>query len=272
MTRIKWLAAAAILTMSFNGQTVLADDGGISFGGSPHLMDGHATVAMKDEVVTMDIGDKVIKVDCKFHFHNDGPAALVRMGFPDEGQGAAEPYEGVDIRPTGSKLKATFLTYNSWVDGKKVPTKLVPTDNRELYWHTKTVNFKPKSDSLIRDSYTLPPGAQVTAENGMYQQTYYVLHTGSSWHGPIGKAEIVVKFAPDVVHGAIHLKALSSIPGGDVKRLKWSTLPANTVIYEGPVEPKVEGDTLRFVCENLKPTEKDDVHLYYAFRLLHNGM
>ncbi|HEY9791004.1 MAG TPA: hypothetical protein V6D22_11430 [Candidatus Obscuribacterales bacterium] len=270
MTRIKRLAAAALLAMSFTGQIARADDGGISFGGSPHLMGAHASVAMKDEVVTMDISDKLIKVDCKFLFHNDGPAAVVRMGFPDQGQGAAEPYEGVDIRPTGSNLKATFRTYDSWVDGKKVATKLVPTNNRELYWHTKTVSFKPKSDCLIRDTYTLEPGAQVTAENGMYQQTYYVLHTGSSWHGPIGKAEIIVKFAPDVVHGPINLRALSSIPGKDVKHLKWSTMPANTVIYEGPVEPKVEGNTLRFVCENLKPTEKDDVHLYYAFRMLHN--
>src|SRR5271168_2104093 len=76
-----------------------ADDGGISFGGNPHLMNGHATVAMKDEVVKMDVHDKVIKVDCKFLFHNSGPTCTVRMGFPDQGLGAAEPYQG-DPVPT----------------------------------------------------------------------------------------------------------------------------------------------------------------------------
>jgi hypothetical protein len=246
-----------------------ADDGGISFGGSPHLLTGHATVAMKDEVVKMDVQEKVIKVDCKFLFHNSGPACIVRMGFPDEGQGAAEPYQG-DPVPTGPNLKATFLSYESWVDGKKVPTKLIPTNDRSLYWHAKTVTFKANSDCIIRDVYSLPPGAQVTSENGMYQQTSYVLHTGASWHGPIGRAEIIVKFAPDVVQAPIQLKAMSSLTNHSLEHLKWSTFPKGTVIYEGPSTPSLDGNTLRFVRTNVVPTKKDDVHLYYGFRMLPN--
>ncbi|HEY9719722.1 MAG TPA: hypothetical protein V6C69_19740, partial [Trichormus sp.] len=171
-----------------------ADDGGISFGGSPHLMSGHVSVAMQSEVVHMNIGDKLIKVDCEFVFNNSGPAATVRMGFPDQGQGAAEPYQG-DPLPPLSKLKATFRSYDSYVDGKKVPTKLIPGSDREHFWHTKTVTFKANSDCHIHDVYTLEPGAQMTSENGMYRQTSYTLHTGSSWHGPIGSADIVVTFA-----------------------------------------------------------------------------
>jgi hypothetical protein len=246
-----------------------ADDGGISFGGSPHLMKGHATVAMKDEVVKMDVQEKVIKVDCKFLFHNSGPACTVRMGFPDQGLGAAEPYQG-DPVPTGPGLKATFLTYESWVDGKKVSTKLVPTNDRSLYWHTKTVTFKANSDCVIRDVYTLPPGAQMTSENGSYQQTYYVLHTGASWHGPIGRAEIIVSFAPGVVQAPIQLKALNSLPDKDLQRLKWSEFPQGTVIYEGPCVPKLDRNSLRFVRASFRPTKNDDLHLYYGFRLTTN--
>jgi hypothetical protein len=245
-----------------------ADDGGISFGGNPHLMTGHATVAMKDEVVKMDVHDKVIKVDCKFLFHNSGPTCTVRMGFPDQGLGAAEPYQG-DPVPT-KNLKATFLTYDSWVDGKKVPTKLIPTNDRALYWHTKTVTFKGNSDCVIRDVYTLPPGGQVTNENGLYQQTYYVLHTGASWHGPIGRAEIIANFDPSVVHAPIQLKALSSLPDQDLGHLKWSELPAGTIIYAGPSKPNLDGNSVRFVRTNIVPTKNDDIHLYYAYRKLTN--
>ncbi len=248
-----------------------ADDGGISFGGAPHLMGGHASVAMQDEVITMDVKEKAIDVDCKFLFHNSGPKCTVRMGFPDEGTGAAEPYQGEDKVPTGSALHATFTSYDSWVDGKKVPTKIISTSDRALYWHTKSVTFKAKSDCEVRDKYSLPPGAQVTSENGLYQQTYYVLHTGASWHGPIGKAEIVVKFAPNTVPAPIELKAVSSLPGQSIDHLKWSSLPPGTVIYSGPSTPTLEGNTLRFVRTSFKPTINDDVHLYYGYHKLQNG-
>jgi hypothetical protein len=258
-----------IALFAFAAQPAFADDGGISFGGSPHLMKGHATVAMKDEVVKMDVQEKVIKVDCKFLFHNSGPACTVRMGFPDQGLGAAEPYQG-DPVPIGPGLKATFLTYDSWVDGKKVSTKLVPTNDRSLYWHTKTVTFKANSDCVIRDVYTLPPGAQMTSENGSYQQTYYVLHTGASWHGPIGRAEIIITFAPQVVSTPIQLKALNSLPDKDLQHLKWSELPKGTIIYEGSCTPKLDGNSLHFVRASFRPTKSDDIHLYYGFHMTTN--
>lgn len=265
-----WLTTALFITATALLEPLAhADDGGISFGGSPHLLKGHATVAMKDEVVKVDIHEKVINVDCKFLFHNSGPACTVRMGFPDEGKGAAEPYQG-DPVPTGPNLHATFLTYQSWVNGKKVPTQLIPTNDRSLYWHAKTVTFKANSDSVIRDVYTLPPGAQVTSENGLYQQTYYVLHTGASWHGPIGRAEIIVNFDPATIHAPIHLTALGSLPKHSLEFLKWSTLPEGTIIYEGPSLPKLEGNSLRFVRTNFLPTTSDDIHLYYGYHKLTN--
>lgn len=257
-------AALAIIV-----QAARADDGGISFGGSPHLLKGHATVAMKSEVVKMDVHDKVIKVDCRFLFHNSGPACTVRMGFPDEGTGAAEPYQGFPV-PRGPNLRATFLSYESWVNGKKVATKLIPTNDRSLYWHTKVVTFKANSDSVIRDVYTLPPGAQATSENGLYWQTGYVMHTGASWHGPIERAEIIVNMGPDVVKAPIQLKALNSLPEKKIEHLKWSTLPEGTVIYDGLCCPKVDGNTLRFVRTNFRPTTNDDIHLCYGYHPLTN--
>jgi hypothetical protein len=258
------LASIGILLLSVSAR---ADDGGISFGGTPYLLKGHPSVSMQDEVVNIDIHKDIIKVDCKFLFHNSGPECTVRMGFPDQGLGAEEPYQGEDV-PMSARVKATFLTYDSYVDGKKVPTKLVPTDDRGLYWHAKTVTFKAKSNCIIRDTYTLKPGAQVTAENGMYQQTYYILHTGASWHGPIGKAKITLNFAPDAQASPIKLQPVSKAAGSDPPHLKWSQLPVGTVLYEGPCEPKVEGQSLHFVTTNLRPALKDDIHVYYAYRKL----
>jgi hypothetical protein len=261
------LSLAAIL-ISACGAGARADDGGISFGGSPHLLTGHASVSMQSEVVRIDIHKEIINVDCKFVFHNSGPASTVRMGFPDEGQGAEEPYQGFPVPK--HNLKAGFETYKSYVDGKQVPTKLVPTNDRTLYWHTKTVTFKPKSDCIIRDVYTVKPGAQVTNENGLYRQTSYVLHTGASWHGPIGKAEIIVTFAPDAVPEEILLKPFSSLTEKRLQDLKWSLLPRGTVIYDGLGEPKLAGRTLTYVRTNFKPDKKDDLHLYYGWKVLTN--
>lgn len=266
---LPFAAIAVFLSATLSTSAVRADDGGISFGGSPHLLKGHPSVSMQSEVVNIDVHKDIIQVDCKFVFHNSGNASTVRMGFPDQGLGAEEPYQGEPV-PKGPGLKATFLTYESYVDGRKVPTKLVPTDDRSLYWHAKTVTFKGKSDCIIRDVYTLKPGAQVTMENGMYRQTSYVLHTGASWHGPIGKADIIIKFAPDVEPVPIKVRALNSLPERDLQHLKWSKLPAGTVVYEGPCTPKVKGQTMVFEKGAFEPSKKDDIRVYYAWKKLAN--
>lgn len=149
-------------------------------------------------------------------------------------------------------------------------TRIVPTQDRTLYWHAKTVKFKAHSDCIVRDLYTLAPGSQVTMENGLYQQTSYVLHTGASWRGVIGKAEIAVKLAHDAQPTRIKLQRLSSLADQDLEHLKWSALPAGTVIYEGPCRAELHNSTIYFRKENFKPSGKDDIHLYYGWRPLTN--
>lgn len=91
------IASALFITVPACG---LADDGGISFGGSPHLLRGHNSVSMTSEKVSIAVHKNLIKVDCSFVFHNGGPTCVVRMGFPDQGLGAAEPYQGEAV-PSG---------------------------------------------------------------------------------------------------------------------------------------------------------------------------
>ncbi len=265
-----FLAPLIVLTLSLLSAGALADDGGISLGGSPHLLKGHPSVSMKNEVVQIDIKDKLITVDCKFVFQNSGPACTVRMGFPDQGLGAEEPYQGEPLPPL-SKLKATFLSYQSYVNGKNVPTRLIPTSDRGLFWHEKTVKFPADNELVVRDVYTLNPGQQVTNENGIYKQTGYVLHTGASWRGPIGQAEVIINFNKDALAAPIQLKSIKTLP---VKQqfsdLKWSQIPAGTVIYDGFSVPQLKERTIRFLRSNFEPTSKDDIKLYYGYHPLTN--
>ncbi|MDQ2688477.1 MAG: DUF4424 domain-containing protein, partial [Armatimonadota bacterium] len=109
--------------------------------------------------------------------------------------------------------------------------------------------------------YTLETGAQ-SLGYGLLFQTYYILHTGASWRGPIGRAEILVTFAPEAVPTPIHLTALRSLkeqaPSNFNRR-------RNTVIWDGAVRPTVKGRTLRFVRSGWDPSEKDDVALFFGF-------
>ena len=41
----------------------------------------------------------------------------------------------------------------------------------------------------------------------------------------------------------------------------------NTVVWTGPAKPSVSGRTLRFVRNNFKPSEKDDIDLFFGYRV-----
>ncbi len=52
--------------------SALANDGGISMGGTPRLLSGHPSVEMQSEVINMKVGDKQVEVECNFVFVNTG--------------------------------------------------------------------------------------------------------------------------------------------------------------------------------------------------------
>ena len=245
--------------------TARADDGGISFGGLPHLLSGHPSVAMQSEVVRMTIGKENVKVDCQFVFHNSGPACTVRMGFPDQARGseAEDDYENAGKGPA----KGAFISYTSYVDGMKVPTTTIHGDKTGDVWHAKTVSFGANATRHVRDVYTVPVGGQITEHSGSYSQAFYVLRTGASWHGAIGRATVIVTFQPGAIHTPLHLVRLSTIPGNNPAAWTgWNKTRPGTVVYRGPSTPTVQGRTLTFVRTNLKPAYLDDILLYFGYR------
>ena len=248
-------------------QIVQANDGALSYGGTPRLMNGEGTVSMQSEVILMDIGLKEVKVDCRFVFKNHGSARTVRMGFPD----------GDDYFRNNSdaKLVSAFSSFQSYIDGKPVKTTLVrgrnKTDKTVLY-HTKNVAFAKGQTRSVRDVYTVPVGGAMTDQSGYFATTFYILHTGSSWRGNIGRSEIIARFRRVKLtkpeqdgrkYQIVSPLASSSLSGEEFQSLKWTRPDREVVVYKGPGRPTVDRNTLRWVRTNWRPTKKDDVSLVF---------
>ena len=256
----KGVVAFVFVAVCFAGSVAHANDGGIAFGGSPKLLSGHPTVRMESELIQMNVGEKTVVVDCKFIFVNNGPACKVRMGFPDQGVGASDPDEENARDWKKSPPVTTFTSFQSWVNGGEVPTKLIRANEPGKFWHTKTVTFPANSRTVIRDLYHVPVGGGfVGSINGDAipgDETSYIVHTGSSWKGTIGRTEIVVKFNRKGMSGPL-------IPVKGEPKVKFDKEPY-VVYYTGISEPVVDGTTFRFIRKNWRPNEKDDLYLAFA--------
>ncbi len=250
-----------------------ADDGGLAYGGSPRLLKGHPTVTMLRELIQITVSkESFLKADCLFVFTNNGPACSVRMGFPDEGDAASDPdkdYDGDNVLKTPPKT--TFESFVSYVQGSKVATRLIRANESGHYWHTKTVKFPAHASIEVRDVYTQYGGGGVAVCGGQVasaMQIGYILHTGASWHGNIGRCEVVVTFKSDSMP-----KTLKAVPIGKVsydsdgRYLKIGIPSKNVVVWKGPCPPSVNGRTLRFVRQNFRPREKDDIELTYGYEV-----
>ena len=247
-----------------------ANDGGLAMGGSPRLLSGHPSVTMTREVINLTVKKEKVTVDCQFVFTNHGPACTVRMGFPDEGIGAEDPDEEVnDLSKTPPRT--TFLSFQSFVDGTPTPTKLIRSE-RSHFWHTKMVTFPAHSVRRVHDVYTQRISGGLTSikgTNGNASQVAYVLHTGSSWHGNIGRSEINVTFAANQLTGALRLLPLKQVSErNDGRDLNVASIAPNTIVWQGPCVPQVKGNTLQFVRANWHPSVQDDIQLTYGYKSL----
>ncbi len=252
-----------------------ANDGGIAYGGSPGLLNGHPSVTMSSEKILLIVGDKEVRVECDFVFTNSGKACTVRMGFPDEGYGASDPDEerSSDDNFMKSPPQTTFTSFRSSVNGKPVATKLIRTDTAGHYWHTKTVSFQANQALNIRDVYTQRIGggiAEVGSKTGTVAEVGYILHTGASWHGPIGRSEVSVRF-----NTSRQVGPLKPVPVKDIAKKQTGETPSATevdrapagcVVWSGPCPPTVSGKTLTFIKTNWKPSKQDDIDLNYGYR------
>ncbi len=267
-------AVIAITALVINSPIAYAfpNDGGIAMGGSPGLLNGHPSVTMEAEKIRILVGEDAVKVDCDFTFTNHGPACTVRMGFPDRGIGAMDPDEERskdDIARTPPQT--TFTSFKSWVSGKPAKTGLVRANKGGEYWHTKMVSFKANETLHVRDLYTQDIGgglASIDGKPGEVKEAAYVLHTGASWHGPIGSTEVTVVFKNSRVQTPIHAIQLKMAATGSGKANGASVakLPVGAVVWSGPSQPEAGVASLKFVRKNWVPTKKDDIDIFCGYR------
>ena len=159
-----------------------ADDGAIAgVGGAVQLLAEHSTVRMVREKVDVQLSTGSARVRCEFVFENEGKAAAVKMGFPEEAWGDAAYAQ-----------KSAFRGFRSWVDGTPIRTTVVsasPSDRREYRaWHVKNVRFAAGQTRTVVNEYGSGLGG-VSDGSSFFN---YVLRTGASWKGKIGEAVIEV--------------------------------------------------------------------------------
>ncbi|HWA83888.1 MAG TPA: hypothetical protein VG820_10660 [Fimbriimonadaceae bacterium] len=240
-----------------------ADDGWIGYSGAPKLMGSHPSVRMVSEVVRATIHREKADVVCDFVFRNDGPACTVRMGFPDYN----------DNRLPGDENRSIYNSFKSTVDGKEVENELEPKKAPELQsypkgWNSafevKSVRFAKGQTRRIREVYRVPLGTlaihgEIEGKGVPAERIFtYVFSTGSTWHGPIGRAEMTITFAADAPIGKGRVVLLGG-PLGD-KLWDWRTKHPRAIGGEAR-NLRLAGRTLHLLKKNWKPTDRDDLRL-----------
>lgn len=243
---------------------LLLNDGGLSLGGNPTLLKGHPSVSMVSEKIVMTVSKDKLTTTCDFTFKNSGKKTEVRMGFPDRAYGERSNDSEFDPATIKKKPpKASFLTFESWVSGKKVNTDLVRGDKPDELWHTKMVPFSADKTLIVKDVYTNYLDSQIT-KVGVVSQVAYVLHTGASWKGKISRGEFRLQFAKEFAKEIKKIKRLQFDPKADVYD-EIDKSGVGVLSYRGPSKAIWDGDTLVFKVRNYEPTKADDIFVFFHY-------
>jgi len=219
------------------------------------MMSGHPTISMASEVVKVVVRGRTVDSDCTFVFDNSGGACTVNMGFPDFGMWAYN-YEH-------KKASTIFSSFQSYLDGRAVPTKLVLGADKREQWQTKLVSFDANGSRVVREVYSTELGG--IADTVFIGAASYILHTGASWRGGIGKATVSFDFAPETeVVAPLDVKYITGMEKLTEKDLAYVLKPGALIVI-GPVKPTVHGTSLVFEKSNWKPVVNDDILVLFKY-------
>ena len=171
---VAWIAALIVLSA-----VCLADDAALeSAGGSVSLMKGHPSIRMVEESVRVKLPE--CQVEAAFVFRNEGASTTVLIGFPEEGEDCV-------------RLKG----FKSLVDGAPITARRImqtkPTEDSDAYeaWWVKRIPFAKGQMRTIVNRYT---GGRLITGYGC-TGFKYILKTGASWRGRIGRARVICDIA-----------------------------------------------------------------------------
>jgi len=176
-----------------------ADDASLGRKWETVRMVGDSQVEMVSEEVTVTVNSVRSRVDCRFTFKNTGPGATVLMGFPE-----SKPLPDLE----GFGDDTALHDFQTFIDGRQVPVKkekgyrqedqkVAEAAGNHPYWWTWEVPFRAGETREVRNTYRVKnhywSNGQVLAG--------YILTTGSSWKGSIGRARVVFRFEESQVAG-----------------------------------------------------------------------
>jgi len=196
MKAFQLCVSVALATLSVLGWC--NDTAVVGIGGVIKPMKNHPSIVLRSHVVKIKLTPEYADVDCTFVLHNTGKATSVLIGFPESGGG--------DIVVP----KMGFRYFRSYVDGKRVQVR-VQEQRREsgpdgyFRWYLKRVRFGAGQTRVIRNVYRAPLGAISTGHDFFD----YILTTGASWKGKIGRSDIIVELS-----GLDHVVDLEIRPEG----------------------------------------------------------
>lgn len=178
---------------------------------------------MASERVKVELHDKRSHVVADFTFRNEGLATKVVMAFPEESH---------QYPPTRAIGQLT-----SWVDGKRVHCEriILPTSGSKhnsdyvAAW-LKSVTFAAHQTRHVRVDYWARNG-----DIGDYVWNGYILTTGATWKGKIGRVQLDVDW--------------SSFRGKSEPRFEWEYGDLNHPAHLFPTGPR----SGRIVISNLEP-------------------
>ncbi len=232
------------ITGSLLHTIVMADDAviGRTPAGVYPMMDAVVEMVSEDIVINLDRNI----VECTFEFQNTGESRDVLMGFPGKLREDLGSSFSDDASLTLDNLKA-------FVNGEELPVKreigiqpkIAMPDYSE--WFTFTVPFKEGEKVIVRNTYEYMP----TYDSIGDVTTGYVLQTGATWKGKIGKARVEFK--------------LGSIKPWQVEQLKPGgfRFEGNSIVWErANIEPaydlQLTYNTWHYSDEYLEMMEAND--------------
>ena len=230
MKAFQLCVSVALATLSVLGWC--NDTAVVGIGGVIKPMENHPSIVLRSHVVKVKITPEYADVDCTFVLHNTGKATSVLIGFPESGGG--------DIVVP----KMGFRYFRSYVDGKRVQVR-VQEQRRDVdpggyfRWYLKRVRFGAGQTRVIRNVYRAPLGAISTGHDFFD----YILTTGASWKGKIGRSDIIVELS-----GLDHVVDLEIRPEG-YRRV------GNRIVWR---------------LENYEPKENIYIVFFQHYRLLVN--
>lgn len=197
------IATCVVTFWALMAASAAADDGVFEGSGGTVVLSRTDNVRMVAEEVVFDLTEPdVIHVSCVFVVVNEGPEDRLFVGFPDYWPSPDDDSQRADGRSAISDLVIM-------VDGLRVATRAVPVDdapgvigplmgtnasyNQAHIWECA---FAPGQTRVLRTEYRHVYSGSTSASHVLS----YVLRTGASWKGPIGKVVVRIK------RGAMRLK------------------------------------------------------------------